>query len=115
MAIPAGSPLPRPASRPAQVAIRSARTYAQSRQGDEMIEHRSPASGAPSFRSRPSSSWRLSMRYVALLVLAGPAWTLPAAPLRAEELDSGRIRAAVGRALPPLQRGLVGFQANWVP
>ncbi len=50
-----------------------------------------------------------------LIVLAGSAFLRAAAPVHAQEVDAGRIRAAVERALPPVQRGLVAFQEDWSP
>src|ERR671913_480725 len=47
------------------------------------------------------------------IIFAGSACLQAAAPLHAQEVDAGRIRAAVERALPPVQRGLVAFQKNW--
>jgi hypothetical protein len=56
----------------------------------------------------------MSMRRFAVIV-AGSAWMLAAAPLQAQQVDAGEIRRAVERALPPVQRSLVRFQADWVP
>lgn len=49
------------------------------------------------------------------IIFAGSACLQAAAPVHAQEVDAGRIRAAVERALPPVQRGLVAFQKNWPP
>ncbi len=49
------------------------------------------------------------------IVVAGWTCLLPCGLLRAEEPDACRIRTAVERALPSVQRGLVEFQAKWVP
>ncbi len=50
-----------------------------------------------------------------LIILTGAAFLQAAAPLHPQEVDAVRIRAAVERALPPVQRGLVSFQKNWSP
>src|SRR4051812_16902437 len=49
------------------------------------------------------------------IAIAGWACLVAWGPVRSEELDASRIRKAVERALPPVQRGLVEFRANWVP
>jgi hypothetical protein len=56
------------------------------------------------------------MRKLAIInVIVGTAGILSVAPLGAQEIDAGRIREAVERALPPVQRSLSAFRANWVP
>lgn len=64
---------------------------------------------------RPLSETRSPSLPGLAAALVGLAWILSAAPLRAQEIDAGRIRSAVERALPPVQRGLVTFQEKWVP
>lgn len=46
------------------------------------------------------------------IILAGAACVLSAAPLRGQQIDPGRVRAAVEKALPPLQGGLKAFNAG---
>jgi hypothetical protein len=48
-------------------------------------------------------------------VFLGLALIIPAGRLAAQDVDRGRIRAAIERALPPVQKGLAEFQARWVP
>jgi hypothetical protein len=50
-----------------------------------------------------------------IVILAGAACLFPATLVRAQEIDAGRLKAAVERALPPVQRGLVAFQKGWDP
>lgn len=49
------------------------------------------------------------------IIIAGCTCLLARGTVLAGEADAGRVRAAVERALPPVQRGLVQFRANWVP
>src|SRR3954463_14571880 len=52
---------------------------------------------------------------VSLLAVVGSVCVLFAGPLGAQESDSAKIRAAVERALGPVQRGLGEFQTRWNP
>ena len=53
------------------------------------------------------------MRTFAIAIaFAGSVCVLPAAPLRAQEVDAGRVRSAVERALPPIQASLKAFEAG---
>src|SRR4051812_38793816 len=54
---------------------------------------------------------RIFVRRLAI-ILVGTAHALAAGPLSAQEVDPGRVRAAVERALTPVQDGLKTFGAR---